>query len=73
MRVIAIDLGTTSMGIAITDNTKTIVSPLVNFKFTKNNYLMCINKLKEVFHKYNNEINQIVLGLPLKMDGTKNE
>ncbi|GMO15930.1 MAG: Holliday junction resolvase RuvX [Mycoplasmoidaceae bacterium] len=73
MRVIGIDLGTKTMGLAITDLNKTIASSLSNFEFTKNNYEACINKLKSVFKQYNNEIDTIVLGLPLKMSGKKNE
>jgi putative Holliday junction resolvase len=73
MRAIGIDLGIKTMGLAITDLGRNIVSPLLNFEFTRNNYLMAINKLKEIFHKYRNEISTIVLGYPTKMSGEKTE
>jgi len=73
MRYLGIDLGVKTMGLAITDNTNTIVSPLENYEFTRNNYQQCIVHLKKILIKYQNEISNIVLGYPTKMDGTKTE
>ncbi len=73
MRILGIDLGTETMGVAITDNTATIVSPLLNFEFSQNNYLACINKLKTIDKDYRSEIKIIVLGYPTKMSGEKSE
>jgi putative Holliday junction resolvase len=73
MRILGIDLGTKTMGVAITDNTTTIVSPLLNFEFSQNNYLACINKLKTIDKDYRGEIKMIVLGYPTKMSGEKTD
>jgi putative Holliday junction resolvase len=73
MRILGIDLGTKTMGLAITDNTITIVSSLLNFEFSSNNYLACINKLKVIDKEYKGEIKTIVLGYPTKMSGEKSD
>jgi putative Holliday junction resolvase len=73
MRILGIDLGTKTMGVAITDNAITIVSPLLNFTFSQNNYLACIDKLKIIDRNYKGEIKVIVLGYPTKMSGEKSE
>jgi putative Holliday junction resolvase len=72
MRILAIDLGTKNMGLAITDKSATIINALNNFTFTQNNSSACYQKIKSVVETYNNEIDTIVLGWPLMLNGTKN-
>jgi len=60
------------MGLAITDETITIVSPLENYEFTRNNYQQALEHLNKILIKYK-KITDIVVGYPTKMDGTKTE
>ena len=71
MRALGLDLGTKSLGIAITDNKKTIVNGLENYFYSNCDLNLCIAKIKEIFHFYNYEIDTIVLGYPLYKSGDK--
>lgn len=62
MRYLSIDYGNKITGLAICDQTETIVSPLM--AFPTSNYL--IGKIIEVVKTEN--VEAIVLGLPLNMD-----
>lgn len=73
MRVLGLDLGTKSLGIAITDNKKIVVNGLENYFYSDCNLSLCITKIKEIFHYYNYEIDTIVLGYPLYKSGEKSE
>ena len=53
MRALGLDLGTKSLGIAITDNKKTIVNGLENYFYSNCDLNLCIAKIKEIFHLYN--------------------
>lgn len=67
-RFIGLDLGTTSLGVSITDKTNTIVSPLVLIKFKKEDYNTALKELLNIIEKYN--ITDVVLGLPKNMDNS---
>jgi len=69
---LGIDLGVKTMGLAITDETITIVSPLENYEFTRNNYQQALEHLNKILTRYK-KITDIVVGYPTKMDGTKTE
>lgn len=71
MRALGLDLGTKTMGIAITDSNKKIASGLENFSYAKNDLMSCINKIKKIMSQYNNDIDVIVLGYPLYPSGDK--
>lgn len=73
MRALGLDLGTKTMGIAISDSLKIIASGLENFEYRNNDLSICINKLKEVFNKYQNDIDTIVLGYPKRLNDQKSE
>ncbi len=73
MRALGLDLGTKTMGIAISDSLKIIASGLENFEYRDNDLSICINKLKEVFDKYQNDIDIIVLGHPKGLNNQKTE
>jgi putative Holliday junction resolvase len=64
MRYLAIDYGTKRTGLAVCDPSETIVSPLTVIEGRKN----LIGKILEIITCEN--IEAIVFGLPLNMDGT---
>lgn len=68
MRYLGLDLGTTSLGVAISDKTNTLVSPLTLIKFKKEDYNDALNKLMEIIKDKN--ISKVVLGLPKNMDSS---
>ncbi len=64
MRYLAIDYGTKRTGLAVCDPSETIVSPLAVIENRKN----LVEKILETIAKEN--IEAVVFGLPLNMDGT---
>lgn len=68
MRVLALDLGTKTLGLAISDETKTLSSPLKTLKYDNENYEFLLNELDKVIKEYN--VNTLVLGLPKNMDNS---
>ncbi|MCQ2956752.1 MAG: Holliday junction resolvase RuvX [Mycoplasmoidaceae bacterium] len=70
MRALGLDLGTKTMGIAITDSNKKIASGIENFSYAKNDLMACINHIKKLFVNYP-DIDTIVLGYPLYPSGDK--
>lgn len=67
-RFIGLDLGTTSLGVSISDKTNTIVSPLVLIKFKKEDYNIALKEVLNIIKDYN--ITDVVLGLPKNMDSS---
>lgn len=68
MSLVGLDLGTKTLGVAKTDKTNTLVSPLELIKFERENYEEALTKLLVVLNKM--EIKTVVLGLPKNMDGS---
>lgn len=68
MRYLGLDLGTTSLGVAISDKTNTLVSPLTLIKFKREDFNEALNKLLEIIRDKN--ISRVVLGLPKNMDNS---
>lgn len=68
MRYLGLDLGTTSLGIAISDKTNTIVSPYKVLKFPKEKYEEVLEELERIIKE--KEITDVVLGLPKNMDNS---
>lgn len=66
MRSLGFDLGTRTLGVAVTDELGLIASPLKTIKFV--NYEDLIDPISRLLDEY--EIDSIVLGLPKNMDGT---
>lgn len=66
MRVLALDLGTKTLGLAITDKTNIIASPLETIKYQDQEEL--IEKLKIIIAE--KEIGKLVLGYPKNMNNT---
>lgn len=68
MRYLGLDLGTTSLGVAISDKTNTLASPLKLIKFNSEDYNTAINELMKIIKEEN--ITSVVLGLPKNMDNS---
>ena len=66
--VIGLDIGEKTIGIAISDKSKTIASPIftINRKGNRNDF----KELLKLFDKYN--VSGIVIGLPLSLNGEEN-
>lgn len=68
MRIIGLDLGTKTLGVAVSDNTETIATGLTTLRFEENKPEMIINDLKEIIDYYNAGL--IIIGLPKNMNNT---
>ena len=69
-KVIGLDLGTTTLGIAYSD-VLGFVHGLETFRFPKNQYIVARKHLHEVVEKL--MIKEIVIGLPLHLSGNMSE
>ena len=67
--LLGLDFGDKTIGIAVSDNTKTIATPIMTLK--RKAIEKDINKLLSIFKEY--EVGGVVLGLPLSLDGHENE
>lgn len=67
MRIIGLDLGEKSLGVAISDELQIIASPLTTFYFKNNDYNKALNFIIELCKKEN--VKEVVLGLPKHMNG----
>lgn len=66
MKILGLDLGTTTLGIAIKDELD-IVHMYENFSFEPGNFKKARTHLNEVIKKEN--VSKVVIGLPLQLDG----
>lgn len=69
MRYLGLDLGTKTLGVAITDTTGLIARPLKVIHFPQEDYGIALSELQNVLDEY--DISKIALGLPKNMDGTE--
>lgn len=69
MRILGLDYGSKTLGIAISDLTNTIATSLYTFRYE--NIDEVINKIKQLVKEYN--IGKIVLGYPKNMNNTIGE
>ena len=67
-RYLGLDLGTKTLGVSITDRSNTIIFPHCTIRFERENYDEAIEKLKPIIEK--EDITDIVIGLPINMDGS---
>ncbi len=67
-KIMGIDIGTASIGVALSDSLQIIASPLETIKYENENKVEFIEKLLKLIEKYKPE--SIVYGLPLNMDGS---
>lgn len=68
MRYAGFDLGTRTLGIALSDTTKTIASVYKLIRFEDSNYESILPELKEIIEQ--EKIEKIVLGLPKNMNNS---
>lgn len=71
MRYLGIDLGSKTVGLAISDTTLTIASSFKTIFFKDEDYLSTIDEIKNIIKEY--DIQKIILGLPKNMNNTLGE
>ena len=71
MRYLGIDLGSKTVGLAMSDPTNTIASSYKTIFFENEDYESTIKEIKDIVEEYN--IKKIVLGLPKNMNNTLGE
>jgi putative holliday junction resolvase len=68
MKILGLDLGSKTLGVAISDPSQTIASKLLTIIFQSGNYESALEQLTKVISEF--EIAKIVLGLPKNMNGS---
>ena len=68
MKYLGLDLGTKTLGVSISDITKTIATTYGTIHFEEENYNEAISKLSTIVEK--EPIEKFILGLPKNMNGT---
>lgn len=71
MKYLGLDLGTRTLGIAVSDITHFIATPLTVIRFSDSAYLDTIEPLREIINK--EKIEKIILGLPKNMNNSIGE
>lgn len=71
MRYLGIDLGSKTVGLAMSDPTGTIASTFKTIFFENEDYKSTIDEIKQIVEDY--DIRKIVIGLPKNMNNTLGE
>ena len=71
MKVIGLDLGSKTIGVAISDAFGWTAQGLTTIKWNENNIRSADEKLKNIINEHH--IEKIIIGLPKNMDGTIGE
>lgn len=71
MRYLGIDLGSKTVGLAMSDPTLTIASSFKTIFFENEDYKSTLDEIKKIVNEY--EIKKIILGLPKNMNNTIGE
>jgi putative holliday junction resolvase len=71
MKILGLDLGTRTLGIAISDPMEILASPVETFRFKDGDYESAIVYLEKYIKQYN--LTKIIIGLPLHMTGEVGE
>ena len=71
MRYLGLDLGTRSLGLSISDETRTIANTLKTIKYNENDYNYLLGELSKVVIEF--DISKMILGLPKNMNNTLGE
>ncbi len=69
MKVLGLDLGTRSLGIAISDQSQMIARGIENYRFDDADYDQAIKRIMD-YLKQEPSIGKIILGYPKNMNGT---
>ena len=67
--LLGLDFGDKTIGIAVSDKSKTIATPIITIK--RKGILKDIEKLLSILEEY--DVGGVILGLPLSLDGNENE
>ena len=67
--LLGLDFGDKTIGIAVSDKSKTIATPIITIK--RKGILKDIEKLLSILEEY--DVGGVILGLPLSLDGSENE
>lgn len=68
MRYIGLDLGTKTLGVAVSDKTETIASAITTLRFSENNPEEVLDDLTKIIEEY--KVEAIVIGLPKNMNNS---
>ena len=71
MRYLGLDLGTKTLGVAVSDLTHTIATTLKTIRFEELDFESALKELKELVKEYN--VEKIILGFPKNMNNTVGE
>lgn len=69
MQYLGLDLGYRTLGVAISDTSHIIASPLTVIRFPEGQYEIALEELKKILDEY--QISKIALGLPKNMNGSE--
>lgn len=68
MRIIGLDLGSKTLGVAVSDNTLMIATGITTIRFDEDDYEKAISMLKNIIDEY--DAKMLVLGFPKNMNNT---
>jgi len=68
MRFLGLDLGTKTLGIAVSDRTNTIATPVTTLHFASEDYKSIVPELRSIMEE--KQITDIILGFPKNMDNS---
>lgn len=68
MIAIALDLGTKTVGVAISDPSGFLASPLITLRFESEDFDDALNQVEDLLNQH--KVDVIILGFPKNMDGT---
>ncbi len=68
MRYMGLDLGTKTVGVSLSDLTKTIASPYTTITFAEGDYEAALDGLSKIIEE--EKVEKIILGLPKNMNGS---
>lgn len=71
MRYLGLDLGTRTLGLSLSDETKTIATGLTTLRFNDSAYEELYDQLKEIIADY--KVEKLILGFPKNMNNTIGE
>lgn len=66
-KILGLDLGTRTIGIAISDNLEMIASAVETYRFKENDFDSALKRVKEIVEE--KKVSKIVLGFPKHMNG----
>ncbi len=68
MKIMGLDLGTTTCGVAVSDPSELLATGVETVRFEANNFEVPLDYLSHFID--NNKIGKVVIGLPKNMDGS---